>query len=430
MSWSRIAIACALVVPCAALSAQRPARPAATLLIQHVTLLDGNGGAPTANADVFLQDGRIAALAAPANTAAVTTIDGRGLFLLPGLIDAHVHLSGDPWDEAAATLKRVLQGGVTAVFDVAGDTRLTGDLARAQLSGEIASPTIYYSALFGGPAFMTDPRVAASSIGFRPGAAPWDQEIDANTDLVRAVAAAKGTGATAIKLYAALDAATVRRIGEEAKRQSIRLIAHATVFPAKPSDLIAANVKYLAHAAYLVWEGSPSSTDFTKRAHGDFAGVPADGPVMTRVLQSMKDHDVALNPTLWILAEGPAKDDPSGLRTAWMNLVTHRAQDLGVTIAAGVDSMTSRADALPMIHREMEMLVKGAGLTPMQAIVSATRGAAHAIGVDDARGTVAVGKVADLLIVDGDPSIDITNTRRIRYVIKDGRVVFTAAPEK
>lgn len=416
---------CAFLIPGASLVAGRQARPPATLLIQHVTLIDGNGGAPAVNSDVFIQDGKIAALAAPAAAAAVTTIDGSGLFLLPGLIDAHVHLSGRPWADSAAELKRVLQGGVTAVFDVAGDTRTTGDLARAQLSGEIASPAIYYSALFGGPAFMADPRVAASSVGYRPGEAPWNRTIDATTDLVRAVAEAKGTGATAIKLYAALDAPTVSRIGAEAKRQNIRLIAHASTFPAKPSDLIAAGVKYLAHAAYLVWEGMPPSDDFTKRAHGDFAGVPADGPVMTRVLQSMKDNDVALNPTLWVLAEGPGKADPSGLRTAWMNLVTRRAQALGVIIATGVDSMMTNADPLPMIHREMEILVTGAGLTPLEAITAATRGAAHAIGVDDARGTVTPGKVADLVLVGADPSTDIRHTRDIRYVIQGGKVVFT-----
>ena len=423
MMWRRVVLAGVLLTSGVALAAQRQPQPPATLLIHNITLIDGNGGAPRPGADVVIRDGKIAALAPPADAPPTATIDGTGMFLLPGLIDAHVHLSGNPWAESAVALKRVLQGGVTAVFDVAGDTRITSDLARAALSGEIASPTIYYSALFGGAAFMSDPRVAASSVGFRPGDAPWARTIDANTDLVRAVAEAKGTGANAIKLYAALDGSTVRRIGDEATRQNIRLIAHSATFPAKPSDLIAAGVKYLAHAAYLVWEGLPPSNDFTKRAQGDFAAVPADGPVMTRVLQLMQEHDVVLNPTLWFFAEGPGKADPSGLRTAWMNLVTHRAQELGVTIAAGVDSMMSGADPLPMIHKEMEMLVTGAGLTPLQAITAATRGAAHGIGVDNTRGTVAAGKVADLLLVGADPSIDIRNTRQIRYVIKDGKVV-------
>src|SRR5581483_9486520 len=279
--------------------------PAPSLLIRHVTVIDGTGAPPRADTNVLLRDGRIDTVGDDApNTDLV--IDGRGLFALPGLIDAHVHVSGGTWAEAVHALSRTLHGGVTTVFDMAGDVRMTSDLSRAALAGEIESPTIGYASLFAGPAFFTDPRVVAASLGYRPGDAPWNREIAASTDLARAVAEARGAGATTIKLYAALDGPTVRRIGEEAARQHVRLVAHATVFPAKPSDLVAAGVSMLAHAAYLVWEGMPPSADFPKRARGDFAAVPADGPVMTRLLQSMKDHDVALNPTLWIFSDGPA----------------------------------------------------------------------------------------------------------------------------
>lgn len=146
--------------------------------------------------------------------------------------------------------------------------------------------------------------------------------------------------------------------------------------------------------------------------------------MITRLLQSMKDNDVALNPTLWVFAEGTPKDEMTAARTAWMNTVTKRAQDIGVVIAAGVDGLVTPGDPLAMIHKELEVMVTGAKLTPLQAITAATRGAAHGIGVDDARGTVAAGKVDDRLIVNADPSADIRNTRRIRYAIKDGRIVF------
>jgi imidazolonepropionase-like amidohydrolase len=397
---------------------------APSLLIRNITLIDGNGGVPRAGVNVMIRDGRIASIGAE-TAEALLTIDGRGLFAMPGLTDAHVHLSGLPWAERAEQLKRVLRGGVTMVYDVASDLRNTSDLSRAALTGEIDAPSIHYAALFAGPAFFTDPRVVSTSRGFRPGDAPWNREIRPDTDLVRAIAEARGAGATSIKLYAALDGATVRRIGDEARRQQVRLIAHSTVFPAKPSDLVAAGVKMLAHTAYLVWEGTPPSPDFAKRARGDFAGVPPDSAAITRLLQSMKDNDVTLNPTLWIFAEGPTQDDMSAARTAWMNAVTKRAQDIGVVIAAGVDSLMTPGDPLPMIHKELEVEVTGARLTPLQAITSATRGAAHAIGVDDVRGTVEPGKIADLLIVDADPSLDIRHTRRIRFVIKDGRIVHT-----
>jgi imidazolonepropionase-like amidohydrolase len=411
----------ALVVCAPLIIAQSRPQPA-SLAIRNVTVIDGTGAAPRPAVNVLAREGRIAAIGPDAVTADVT-IDGTGLFALPGLIDAHVHLSGGPRAEIVDQLSQTLRGGVTTVFDMAGDVRMTSDLARAAIAGEIQSPTIGYVSLFAGPAFFTDRRVVAASVGYRPGDAPWNREITADTDLARAVAEARGAGATTIKLYAALDGPTVRRIGDEAARQHVRLVAHATVFPAKPSDLVAAGVKVLAHAAYLVWEGMPPSTDFSKRARGDFASVPPDGPVMTALLHSMKEHHVALNPTLWIFADGPAKDDLAAVRTPWMNAVTKRAQELGVTIAAGVDDMMSDRDPLPLLHRELETLVTGAKLTPLQAIVAATGGAAHAIGMDDLRGTLAVGKAADLAIVDADPAADIRNTRRIRYVIKDGRVV-------
>jgi imidazolonepropionase-like amidohydrolase len=414
-----------LVTTAAILAQQVPAAPP-SLLIRNVTVIDGNGGPGRPGLNVLLKDGRVSSIASVAMDADLT-IDGRGLFALPGLTDAHVHLSGLPWAERAEQLRRVLQGGVTMVYDVASDLRNTSDLSRAALTGEISSPSIYYAALFAGSEFFTDPRVVSTSRGYRPGEAPWNREIRPDTDLVRAIAEARGAGATSIKLYAALDAATVGRIGDEAKRQNVRLIAHATVFPARPSDLVAAGVKMLAHTAYLVWEGTPPSPDFPKRARGDFAGVPADSAVITRLLQSMKDNDVTLNPTLWIFSEGTPKDDMSPARIAWMNAVTKRAQDMGVVIAAGVDSLMTPGDPLPMIHKELEVMVTGAGLTPLQAITAGTRGAAHAIGVDADRGTLAPGKVADLLIVDADPAADIRNTRRIRYVIKDGRIVSTRA---
>jgi imidazolonepropionase-like amidohydrolase len=421
-----------VLVACISLSAQLPVFEPPSLLIRNVRLIDGNGSPPRDNVDVFARDGRIVSIATGSNERADLTIDGEGLFLLPGLIDAHVHFgfAGPTWAARAAYAKWLVQGGVTAVYDITADVRILSDLARAVLVGEIEGPTIYYSAFFAGSRFFADPREfdrpgdRGVSRGYRPGEAPWFREITPTTDLSRAVAEARGAGATSIKLYAALDADTVRRIGDEAKRQNVRLVAHATVFPAKPSDLVSAGVKYLAHAPYLVWEGMAPSVDFNGRRRGDFDGVPVDGPVITRLLHAMKANDVALNPTLYIFAEGrSSRDDLSAARARWMFAVTKRAQDIGVTIAAGVDQNSIPDDPLPSLHRELQVMVDGARLTPLQALTAATRGAAHAMGADGERGTIEPGRVADLLLVEGDPTVDIRHTRNIRYVIKDGRIV-------
>lgn len=423
MRRAALALGLALSSPAAA---QRGPRPRAVpIVIDDVTLIDGTGAAARAHARIVIRDGRIAAVESPGGAIpdSARVIDGRGLFAIPGLIDGHVHLGGSSWQNRVDQLHRTLLGGVTSVYELAGDTRISGDLARAVMAHELAGPSIYYSALLAGPPFFVDPRAIGISTGYRVGEAPWAHAIAADSDLTRIVAAAHGTGAGTIKLYASLDSATVTRAIAAAHAQGMRVVAHATTFPAKPSDLIAAGVDMLAHTPYLVWEGSPRTGDWTKRAAGDFLGVPPDGPVITHLLESMRDRHVALNPTLWVFAESQKSDSVSRVRAPWMNAVTRRAADMGVAIVAGTDNMfDARRDSLPTLHRELQLEVQ-AGLTPMQALISATSAAARAIGVDSARGTIAVGRAADLVLLEANPMVDIRNTRRIRLVIKDGAIV-------
>ncbi len=406
-------------------AAGQPARPA-TLLVSDVTLIDGTGAAPRAGVSVLVRDGRIvsvgpAGAARPAGVSRV--IDARGLFAIPGLIDAHVHLTGGPRSEQLASLRVALRGGVTTVWDLAGDARSLGEISREALVGEIESPAVFYVALMSGPAFFTDPRVVEASAGYRPGDAPWARAVTPDLDLVQAVAEARGTGAIALKLYAALDGQEVRRVTAEAHRQHLRVVAHGTVFPAKPGDLVDAGVDMLAHAAYLAWEGSPPSLEFQKRAQGDFDGVPPDSPAIARLLAAMRDRHVALNPTLWVFADHPAADGLADRRIRWGADVTRRAYAAGVTIVAGTDGMTSRGAELPTLHRELELLVTGAGLPPLAALSAATRNAAEAMGLGADRGTLAPGRVADIVLLGANPAEDIRNTRQIRYVIEGGRVV-------
>ena len=424
---------CALAVVGAAGSsagASGHAAPA-SLLINDVTVIDGTGALPRSGVSLLIRDGRIVSVtpaveARPAEAARV--IDGRGLVAIPGLIDAHVHLSGSPRAEQLASLRTALDGGVTTVWDLAGDARNVSELSREALVGEIESPAIFYAALMSGPAFFTDPRVVEASAGFRPGEAPWARAVTPDLDLVQAIAEARGTGANAVKLYAALDAAAVRRVTAEAHRQHLRVVAHGTVFPARPGDLVEAGVDMLAHAAYLVWEGSAPSTEFEKRAQGDFAGVPADSPVIDRLLRAMRERHVALNPTLWVFADHPAADGLAAQRIRWGADLTRRAYAAGVTIVAGTDGMVAKGANLPTLHRELELLVTSAGLTPLAAISSATRNAADVMGLGADRGTLAPGKLADIVLLDANPADDIRNTRRIGYVIKDGAVVREPGP--
>jgi hypothetical protein len=109
-------------------------------------------------------------------------------------------------------LRRNLYGGVTAVRDMADDDRAVAELARAAQQAEIPAPDIYFAALMAGRPFFEDPRVAAAGKGWPLGTAPWLQAIDDKTDIHDAVVLARGTGATAIKVYADLPARLIDAI--------------------------------------------------------------------------------------------------------------------------------------------------------------------------------------------------------------------------
>ncbi|MBR7831133.1 hypothetical protein KDK95_32810, partial [Actinospica sp. MGRD01-02] len=208
------------------------------------TLLDGTG-APARPATTILVDGeRIRLIAPDADVPAelleladtVVELDGR--HVIPGLIDSHQHIATPPdRPTAEATLARDLYGGITATRDMADDLRQVSDLARAALVGEIPAPDIHYAALMAGPGFFDDPRTWQVSQGATPGQVPWMQAVDAGTDLPLAVAMARGTYATAIKVYADLPGETVAAITAEAHRQNIAVWAHAAVFPATPAQV-------------------------------------------------------------------------------------------------------------------------------------------------------------------------------------------------
>ena len=108
----------------------------------------------------------------------------------------------------------------------------------------------------------------------------------------------------------------------------------------------------------------------------------------------------------------------------WGDAVTRRARELGVPVSAGTDGQGALTEgSLPNLHTELELLVKEAGFSPLEAIRSATSIAARTMRREDSIGTIAVGRQADLVVLRSDPLADIRNTRDIAFVIKRGRVI-------
>ena len=413
----------ALLVPVSAL-AQTPPDTARgdVVALAHVTVIDGTGAPARPDQTIVLRDGSIAEVfpstAKPPPPEAVL-LDLTGRYVIPGLIDSHVHLATDPsdGDRRAAVVRRLrnaLHGGVTSVRDMAGDGRALADLSRAQLAGEIESPAIYYAALMAGPEFFTDPRARLATRGVVPGTAPWLRSVTAATNWPVAIAEAKGTGATAIKVYAAVSARVLRPLVAEAHRQGMKVWAHATLFPARPSEVVGAGVDVLSHASLLIWEGMTEVPSLTAAGRPDSTIRPTS-PLVTSVLRLMARRGTILDATLFVMGDDSA-------RAAWSAAATHEAWQAGVPISAGTDSIGVDLDStLPNIHEELRLLVERAGLTPMAAITAATFNGARAIGIERTHGTIAAGKAADLVVLAADPLADIDHTRDIVYVFQAGR---------
>ena len=221
---------------------------------------------------------------------------------MPGMIDAHVHLATPPnRRQAEAVLRRGIYGGVTAVRDMADDLRAVGELSRASLVGEVAAPDIFYAALMAGPAFFTDERTSQTSAGGNPGYVPWMQAVTENTDLPFAVAQARGTFATAIKLFAELTPGLAARVTEEAHRQHMKVWAHATLYPAKPSNVVAAGVDTISHACLLIREPMASAPGWNEPRRPIDLAAFQDGrnPALARLFAEMKERGTILDATIW-----------------------------------------------------------------------------------------------------------------------------------
>jgi imidazolonepropionase-like amidohydrolase len=420
-----------------ALLAAPLASAAQVLELTNLRLVDGTGAPARDVARRVVRDGLIVCIDSAGTLPAAepgdrwTRLDLAGAWVMPGLVDTHVHVArfDDAYPQALKILEAGVRGGVTSVRDMGGDARTLAEIERARARGEITSPALESSALVGGADIFKDGPTAQMASGHPPGEAAWARRIDDTTDLALAVAEAKGSGVGQLKLYGDINPALARKIIAEAHRQGLRAAAHATVFPAGPGELVGAGIDSLAHAPYLVWEGVDAIPgDYRKRIDGPWATVPPDHPKLLALYRRMADKGVFLDATLFVYKSMNSYPGHPGApwaaaAFAWAAKATNLARAAGVRVTAGTDWFEPGPGELPHTHEELALLVDAAGFTPMQAIVAGTRDGAAAMGQGDRRGTVEVGKAADLLVLDADPLEDIRNTQKIRLTVADGRIV-------
>jgi imidazolonepropionase-like amidohydrolase len=405
-----------LLVAAIACAAEEPPK---TLVFRGATLIDGTGAAARENMVVAVRGERIVAVqdaAAWRSDAAQEVIDVGGKFMIPGLVNTHVHLATNAEPRPAkAYLKRELYSGVTTVRDMAGDVRLLAELKREAEFNEIPSPDIFYVALMAGPNFFIDPRTHDAARGRVAGEVPWMRAITAQTNLPLAVAEAKGTGATAIKIYGDLPGSLVKAITAEAHRQHLRVWAHAAVFPARPSEVVNAGVDVVSHACLVGYEATKTPLAYHSRKPVDTTAIRSNARI-AQVWADMKRRGTILDATLYVYDNDPSPTCPPGAA----DFLAAEAYRAGVAISTGTDDDFDWKEPDSALDHELSLLVEKAGMTPADLIRSATLVGARTVGQEKEFGSVEIGKLANLVILDKNPLDGMANLHSVSLVVKRG----------
>lgn len=410
-------------------------RQSPPIVLRNVTIIDGLGSPPRAGTTIVIRDGRIAALSQDDEAQippGAATPDVAGKFVIPGLIDAHVHLATTERPPALLTalMQATLLGGVTTVRDMGGNGAVLAELVKAANAPGAQSPSIHTSVVFAGPGafWFTDARARYLANNQPPGSTPWLVQVDRSTNIRDAVARAKAFGVTGVKIYSHLTRSQVHAIANEARRQGLQVWSHATIIPAGPRDAVDARPATISHADYLVWQGrtgvAPDLFGHPRSMLAAMNAVPPTAPTIGDLLRRMRDRQVMLEPTLYIgvQAAGFASDEDRtriDQQVAYGAAVTELAHKAGVPIVAGTDAL---GGSTPNLHVELQLLVKRAGLAPLEAIRAATSNAARALGRQAEIGSIVVGRRADLVVLDRNPADDIRNTQTVVLVLRDGVV--------
>ena len=388
------------------------------VLISGGNVIDGTGSQPQPNTDVLIEGDRIIAVGKnlvveKSSEREVRRVDATGLTVMPGLIDAHTHITlGEPRtnDElfmhrdpataailAAYNVRKVLRAGVTSMFDVDGIFNIGPALRDSINAGVVEGPTMKS----GSYALMTAVGGTAGKLIPDSGTAGYAEVVRNKEETVLAVRRQVKDGADCIKIHVTGSIPTrsgeiqvwtreeLKVVCDTAHDLGVRVTAHCRGDKAT-LDSVMAGVDIIWHASFL---GDASLEAIIDKK------VPV-GPVFTFLANlSEFGHKAGATSSAKSIFAGELENTGAKLRQAY---------DAGVKLLCGSESGFSMTPYGHWHAREMEVFVKHLGMTPLQAITCGTKDNAVALDQDGETGCIAAGYRADVLVLDGDPSKDIS----------------------
>ncbi|UUX98867.1 amidohydrolase family protein [Sphingomonas sp. J315] len=420
----------------------------APVLFDNVRLFDADKGVFLADRAVLAQDGKIAAIGAAGSLkapAGARTIDGRGKTLVPGIWDSHLHI-GDDWSVLSN-----MANGITS-FRSPG-TNFDRAVEATRRRGE-------------GTLLMGEPFISVIIDKKDPLAAQGAEVVSSVEETIATVRRIKQAGLWGVKFYTSMNPAWIAPAAAEAHRLGLHVHGHVPA-TMKPSEAVAAGYDELTHLNFVVMESMPKAVidkaNTRQRMEGParyFKDVDLDAPLMTGFVADLARRKTVVDPTIVIfegmltqdggkphpayapymgiispviersaftsggypLVEGLTRDDYRKSYAKMVELVG-RLHKAGVTVVAGTDGWGIE------LVRELE-IYQQAGFSAAEALQSATIVPARVVGADKRTGSIAVGKEADMVLVDGDPSTELGALRRVVTVVSDGYVMDAAELRK
>jgi imidazolonepropionase-like amidohydrolase len=418
------AVAILLAAACPALVAQG----SASLVIRNVRVIDGTGAPARDGQTIVIADGLIQSVGAT-TPAGGTAIDGTGLTALPGLADLHVHLQGG-WDgerpdylNFGRYLDSFLYNGVTTVLDAGNSMPFVTQVKQEIEAGRLRGPRV----------FTAGPMIDSAQPIWPPLAEPMADYAHA-PGVIRRLAENHVDFA---KAYAGLSDLHIRALADAARPAGLRLIADTWERNGSLS-LVRTGLYAFAHAPHAVPMTDQIVSEMRARGMAVVTTVAVRESFANRRLQDLAwlDQPLVRDVTPPHLLEEMREASRAGAFKAnadyetTMRLTAANVLALwrgGVLVAAGTDAPYPGVFQGEGLHRELELLVE-AGLTPLEAIRSATQNAARFVHGEQAGwGAIRAGQRADLVLVSGRPDQRIGETRTIVSVIQQGRVIDRAA---